>query len=111
MKLAQAAQRREADAVATVKKSLAAAEAERDFVCPSQCGAEAALVGAVRVLAPETLVTIEESLNTVNAAIEEIETALADDPNSDLLLRMLATHRSTKLGVLQRAAAAVQAQV
>lgn len=63
------------------------------------------------VLAPETLVTIEESLRTVNGAIEDIETALADDPNSDLLLRMLATHRSTKLGVLQRAAAAVQAQI
>lgn len=63
------------------------------------------------VLAPETLVMIEESLSTVDAAIAEIEAALADDPNSDLLLRMLATHQRTKLGVLQRAAAAVQAQV
>lgn len=62
------------------------------------------------VLAPETLLTIEESLRTVDEAIEDIETALADDPGSDLLLRMLATHRSTRLGVLQRAATAVQAQ-
>ena len=62
------------------------------------------------VLAPSTLVTIEESLATVDAAIAEIETALGDDPNSDLLLRMLANHQRTKLGVLQRAAAAVQAQ-
>jgi anti-sigma factor RsiW len=62
------------------------------------------------VLAPETLVTIEGSLRTVDAAIADVEQALADDPNSDLLLRMLATHRRTKLGVLQRAAAAVQAQ-
>jgi len=62
------------------------------------------------VLAPGTLVTIEESLETVDAAIDEIEAALGDDPNSDLLLRMLANHQRTKLGVLQRAAAAVQAQ-
>lgn len=61
------------------------------------------------ILSVETLVTIEESLLTVDAAIEEIETALADDPNSDLLLRMLGNHQRTKLGVLQRAAAAVQA--
>ena len=47
---------------------------------------------------------------TVDAAIHEIEVALGDDPNSDLLLRMLANHQRTKLGVLQRAAAAVQAQ-
>jgi hypothetical protein len=62
------------------------------------------------LLAPETLLTIEESLVTVNAAIDDIETALQDDPNSDLLLRLLASHRRTKLGVLQRAAEAVQAQ-
>jgi hypothetical protein len=46
----------------------------------------------------------------VDAAIADVEQALADDPNSDLLIRMLAAHRRTKLGVLQRAAAAVQAQ-
>lgn len=62
------------------------------------------------VLTPETLATIETSLNTVDAAIAEVEAALANDPNSDLLLRMLSNHRRTKLGVLQRAVAAVQAQ-
>lgn len=62
------------------------------------------------VLTAETLVTIEQSLLTVNSAIAEVETALADDPGSDLLLRMLSTYQRTKLGVLQRAAAAVQAQ-
>lgn len=60
------------------------------------------------VLAPETLVTIEASLRTVDTAIAEVEAALAEDPGSDLLLRLLASHRSTKLGVLQRAAAAVE---
>ena len=62
------------------------------------------------VLAPETLFSIEASLVTVNAAIADIEAALANDPSSDLLLRLLANHQRTKLGVLQRAAAAVQAQ-
>lgn len=62
------------------------------------------------MLAPETVVTIEESLRTVDAAIAEVEVALAEDPNSGLLLRLLADHRKTKLGVLQRAAAAVDAR-
>jgi hypothetical protein len=62
------------------------------------------------VLTAETLLTIEESLRTVDEAIADVEQALASDPGSDLLLRLLATHRRTKLGVLQRAAAAVQAQ-
>ena len=62
------------------------------------------------VLAPETLAMIEESLRTVEAAIAEVEIALAEDPNSDLLMRMLSSQQSTKLSVLQRAAAAVQAQ-
>ena len=103
-------------AVAASSESLAGAAARAVSLEDSRYGEvvdqlEAILEEGRSVLAPETLVTIEESLNTVNSAIEDIEAALADDPNSDLLLRMLATHRSTKLGVLQRAAAAVQAQV
>ena len=62
------------------------------------------------MLTPETLRSIEESLATIDAAIEEIDVALATDPGSDLLRRMLANHQRTRLGVLQRAAAAVQAQ-
>lgn len=38
--------------------ALAAAEADRDFICPAACGPEAAIVGAVRVLAPPTLVAL-----------------------------------------------------
>ena len=53
---------------------------------------------------------IEESLATIDDAMADIESALADDPNSDLLQRMLANHQRMRLGVLQRAAAAVQAQ-
>lgn len=62
------------------------------------------------VLAPETIATIEESLRTVDTAIAEVEAALAEDPNSGLLMRLLAGHRNTKLGVLRRAAAAVEAR-
>lgn len=62
------------------------------------------------VLDPETLFTIEESLRTVDEAIADVEQALAKDPNSALLLRLLANQQRTKLGVLQRAADAVHAQ-
>lgn len=71
---------------------------------------ERILVEGKGVLAPETLASIEESLLTLDAAIADVEAALADDPASPLLLRLLANHQRTKLGVLQRAAAAVQAQ-
>jgi anti-sigma factor RsiW len=62
------------------------------------------------ILAPETMASIEESLATLDAAIADIQTALAADPASDLLQRMLAGHQRTRLGVLRRAASAVQAQ-
>jgi anti-sigma factor RsiW len=71
---------------------------------------EQVLEGGRSMLAPETVATIEESLATIDAAIADVESALADDPGSDLLRRMLANHQRTRLGVLQRAAAAVQAQ-
>lgn len=62
------------------------------------------------VLDPQTLLTIEESLRAVDDAIADVEQALTDDPNSALLLRLLANQQRTKLGVLQRAADAVHAQ-
>lgn len=43
--------------------ALAAAQAERDFICPAACGSEAALVGAVRVLAPDTLTALINHLS------------------------------------------------
>jgi hypothetical protein len=71
---------------------------------------ERILVAGRGVLGPETLLSIEQSLGTVDAAIADIEEALVADPGSDMLRRMLSAHRSTRLGVLQRAAAAVQAE-
>ncbi|MGB0852940.1 MAG: YifB family Mg chelatase-like AAA ATPase [Pikeienuella sp.] len=38
--------------------ALAAAEADRGFICPEACGPEAALVGAVEVLAPPNLIAL-----------------------------------------------------
>lgn len=38
--------------------AVAAAEADRDFICPEACGAEAALISAIRVLAPNHLIAL-----------------------------------------------------
>jgi magnesium chelatase family protein len=38
--------------------ALAAAETDRGFICPKACGPEAALVGAVEVLAPDSLIAL-----------------------------------------------------
>ena len=43
--------------------ALAAAEADRAFLCPASCGAEAALVGAVEVLAPRDLISLVNHFN------------------------------------------------
>lgn len=38
--------------------AVAAAEADRDFICPAASGSEAALIGTIRVLAPENLIAL-----------------------------------------------------
>lgn len=43
--------------------ALAAAEADRGFICPAACGPEAALVGAVQVLAPDNLIALVNHFN------------------------------------------------
>lgn len=47
--------------------ALAAAEADRDFICPASCGPEAALIAAVRVIAPETLLSLINHLTGKSA--------------------------------------------
>lgn len=59
-------------------------------------------------LSPETLGTLERSLATIDAAIAEVEEALATDPSSDLLARMLVSHQDAKLRVLRQAATRVE---
>ena len=62
-------------------------------------------------LAPETLATLERSLATVDSAIAEVEEALRNDPNSELLSRLLANHQGAKLRVLRHAAARLEPSV
>lgn len=62
-------------------------------------------------LAPETLATLERSLATVDSAIAEVEEALRNDPNSELLARLLANHQGAKLRVLRNAVARLEPRV
>ena len=43
--------------------ALSAAEADRGFICPSACGSEAALVGAVQVLSADSLLSLINHFN------------------------------------------------
>jgi hypothetical protein len=54
-------------------------------------------------LAPQTVATVEESLRIIDEAIAEARVALARDPASPALARMLAETYNAKLGVLRRA--------
>lgn len=60
------------------------------------------------VLAPQTVVTLETSLGTIDDAIAEVREALEADPSSELLARLLANHQRSKLRVLRQAAVSVQ---
>jgi len=62
------------------------------------------------VLAPETVKTLDRSLRTIDDAIAQIREALAKDPSSQLLNRMLINQQRTKLRVLKQAATAMQAR-
>lgn len=59
-------------------------------------------------LSPETIATLERSLETIDAAITEVEEALRADPSSDLLARMLVSHQDAKLRVLRQVATRVE---
>ncbi|MBW3534025.1 MAG: zf-HC2 domain-containing protein [Gemmatimonadetes bacterium] len=59
------------------------------------------------LLAPETMAVIEASLSAIDAAIADAERALADDPASPMLNRLLLSHRQTKLRILRQATSAL----
>jgi anti-sigma factor RsiW len=61
-------------------------------------------------MAPETRDALDRSLATIDAAMEDIRRALAQDPNSELLARLLINQQRSKLRVLGQAATAVQAR-
>jgi hypothetical protein len=54
-------------------------------------------------LAPQTLTTIEQSLRTIDRAIDEARQALVRDPSSELLNRLLLNHQKGKLRILRQA--------
>ena len=60
------------------------------------------------ILDPRTLATLEASLESIENAIHEAQDALAEDPESDLLHRLILNHQQAKLRVLQQAAAAAR---
>jgi len=60
------------------------------------------------VLTAETIQTLEQSLASIDQAIEEAQAALSVDPNSGLLNRLLTNHQQAKLRVLQRTVAAMR---
>jgi hypothetical protein len=59
-------------------------------------------------LNPQTVATIEASLATIDRAIEEALGALVENPNNEVLNRLLIKHQQSKLRVLRQASAAVQ---
>jgi hypothetical protein len=64
---------------------------------------EHALQEGRALLSPETLATIEQSLRTIDEAIGEARGALANDPSSPLLNRLLLSHQKNKLRILRQA--------
>ncbi len=61
------------------------------------------------LLAPETLETLDASLETIERALDDVRVALAADPSSEILARMLVSHQGAKLRLLSRAALSIQA--
>ena len=61
------------------------------------------------VLDPETIRILEENLQAIDNAIDEAQAALAEDPGSKVLGRLLAENLRRKIDLLRRAAIAVYA--
>jgi hypothetical protein len=69
---------------------------------------EAILASGRQVLAPGTVLVLEESLAEIDEAIEDARTALAADPASQALNRALTNNMRKKLDVLRHAAGIIQ---
>ena len=88
------------DAPAALVSQNSAAEAELD---QAVFELEHTLQEGRALLTPETLATIEQSLATIDEAIGEARAALASDPSSALLNRLLLSHQKSKLRILRQA--------
>lgn len=60
-------------------------------------------------LDPETIAALDQALQNIDQALADVRRALAADPSSGVLGRMLTNHQMSKLRVLRQAASAVQA--
>ena len=69
---------------------------------------EALLVTGREVLEPETVLVLEENLRIIDNAIAESREALAEDPASELLGRMLTSNMRRKLALLRQATAVMK---
>jgi hypothetical protein len=70
---------------------------------------EEVLEAGREVLDPETVRILEENLQAIDHAINEAQAALAQDPGSKVLGRLLAENLRRKIDLLRRAAIAVYA--
>jgi len=68
------------------------------------------LVQGRDLLAPETVATIDRSLQSIDEALTEVQAALEADPSSQVLGRMLVNHQRSRLRLLRQAAEAVWAR-
>lgn len=65
---------------------------------------ERELAARKQALAPETVAAVERSLRTIDAAIAEAREALARDPGSETLARLLVASHGQKIELLRHAA-------
>ena len=86
--------------VSAVTPRLAALEQEYAIVTSDL---EKALSSRKHMLAPETIAAVERSLNTIDAAIAEARAALARDPASETLARLLVAGHDQKIELLRHA--------
>ncbi len=63
---------------------------------------EARLTDELELLSPETRTTVEESLAVIRAAINEINTALAAEPDNPLLQELLLASYREELAVMRK---------
>ena len=86
--------------VAAVMPRLAALEQEFAMVTHDL---ERELSSRKHTLAPETIAAVERSLRTIDAAIAEARAALASDPASETLARLLVAGHDQKIELLRHA--------
>jgi hypothetical protein len=86
--------------VAAVMPLLAALEQDYAMVTRDL---ERELAGRKHTLAPETIAAVERSLRTIDAAIAEARAALARDPASETLARLLVAGHDQKIELLRHA--------